>query len=79
MNNTFANHSGDLLLPAKMVEISQDNVTYYKIGDENLPFFYEKVPAGDSAEIYVRSTIPAGLTGKEKRTAGITTSWDIGV
>ena len=79
MNNTFAEYSGDLLLPAKMIEISQDNVTYYKIGDRELPFFYEKVPAGDSVEVYVRSIIPDGLTGKEDRTAGIITSWDIGV
>jgi len=79
MNNTFTTNSSDLLLPAKMIEISQDNVTYYKVGDAMLPFFFEKVPAGDSEQIYVRSIIPNDLTGKEDRTAGIITSWDIGV
>jgi hypothetical protein len=79
MNNVFTTAASELLLPAKMIEISQDNVTYYKIGDLGLPFVYEKVPAGDSVQIYVRSTIPDGLTGHENRTAGIITSWDIGV
>jgi len=79
MSNSFRDDLTDLLLPAKMIEISQDNVTYYKVGAAELPFFYEKVPAGDTVQIYVRTTIPAGLTGKEDRTAGIVTSWDIGV
>ena len=79
MNNTFSEYGGDLLRPAEMIEISQDNVTYYKIGDAELPFFYEKVPTGDSVNFYVKSKIPFGLTGKESRTAGIITSWDIGV
>jgi len=79
MGNYFTDDSVDLVPPSKMIEISQDNVTYYKVGDAELPFFYEQVPAGDSKEIYVRSVIPVGLTGKENRTAGITTIWDIGV
>lgn len=80
MNNDFDESvSDDLLIPSKMIEISQDNVTYYKVGDAALPFLYEKVPSGNSVQIYVRSTIPGGLTGKEGRTAGILASWDIGV
>ena len=79
MNNTFTDASSDLLLPAKMIELSQNNLTYYKIGDMNLPFFYKKVPAGNTIQFYVRSIIPDDLTGKEDRTAGIVTSWDIGV
>jgi len=79
MNNTFSSYGNDLLLPAKMIEISQDNVTYYKVGDAELPFYYEKVPNGDTVQIYVRSTIPGGLTGQEDRTAGILTQWDIGI
>jgi len=79
MNNTFSANGNDLLLPAKMIEISQDNVTFHRVGDAELPFFYEEVPAGDTVQFYVRSTIPNGLTGKEDRTAGIVTSWSIGV
>ena len=79
MGNYFTDDSVELVPPSKMIEISQDNVTYYKVGDGELPFFYKQVPAGDSKEIYVRSVIPVGLTGKENRTAGITTIWDIGV
>jgi hypothetical protein len=79
MNNTFSENGLDLLTPSKMIEISQDNVTYYKVGDAELPFIYEKVPVGDSVQVYVRTILPDGLTGREDRTAGIVTSWDIGV
>jgi hypothetical protein len=79
MNNTFSENGTDLLLPSKMIEISQDNLTFYKVGDAELPFIFEKVPVGNTIPIYVRSTIPSGLTGKEDRTAGIITSWYIGV
>jgi len=79
MNNVFRSGSNDLLIPSKMIEISQDNLTYYKVGDAELPFFYKKVPINDTVQIYVRSMIPDNLTGKEDRTAGILTQWDIGV
>jgi hypothetical protein len=79
MNNTFSKNSTDLLRPSEMIEISQDNVTYYKVEAAELPFFYEKVPANDTVSFYVRSILPRDLTGKEDRTAGIITSWDIGV
>jgi len=79
MTNTFTSYGNNLLLPGKMIEISQDNVTFYKVGAAELPFFYKKVPAGDTVQFYVRSVIPGGLTGKEARTAGILTQWDIGV
>ena len=79
MNNTFSESGVDLVIPSKMVEISQDNVTYYKVGDAELPFFYDEVPDGDSVQVYVRTILPSDLTGKEDRTAGIITSWNIGV
>lgn len=80
MNNVFDdNAADDLVIPSEMIEISQDNVTYYRVGDAELPFFYSKVPDGDTKQIYVRSAIPEGLSGKENRTAGIVTSWDVGV
>ena len=79
MANTFSENGTDLVVPSKMIEISQDNVTYYKVGDPELPFFYEKVPADDTVQVYVRSLLPNDLTGQEDRTAGIVTSWDIGV
>jgi len=80
MTNDFSETTtDDLLIPSKMIEISKDNLTFYKVGDPELPFFYEKVPAGDTVKIYVRTILPDDLTGKEDRTAGIVTSWDIGV
>jgi hypothetical protein len=65
--------------PSTFVEISKDNLTFYKVGDAELPFVFEKVPAGGKVPIYVRTNIPKFLTGKEDRTAGIIASWDIGV
>jgi len=65
MSNSFKSYSEDLLLPAKMIEISQDNLTYYKVGDIELPFFYKKVPIGDTVQIYVRANVPEDLTGKD--------------
>jgi hypothetical protein len=67
-----------LTKPSKMIEIS-DNVTYYKVGDPELPLFFEKVSPGTTIPIYVRSIVPRELTGKEKRTSGIVASWEIGV
>jgi hypothetical protein len=67
-----------LVNPSEMIEIS-DNVTYYKVGDPELPLFFEKVSPGTTIPIYVRSIVPKGLTGKEKRTGGIVASWDVGI
>jgi len=79
MNNTFSENGNDLVLPSKMIEISQDNVTFYRVGAAELPFSYDKVQAGDTVQIYARSIIPNGLTGKEDRTANVVVNWDIGV
>ena len=67
-----------MINPSEMLEIS-DNVTYYKVGAPELPLFFEKVSPGTTIPIYVRSIVPKGLTGKEKRTSGIVASWEIGV
>ena len=65
--------------PSTFVEISKDNLTFHKVGDAELPFVFEKVSPAEKVPIYVRTNIPKRLTGKEKRTAGIIASWDIGV
>ena len=65
--------------PSEFIEISDDNLTFYRVGDAELPIKFEKVSPGEKVPVYVRSTLPRRLTGNEKRTAGITASWDIGV
>ena len=68
-----------LIRPSQMIEISKDNLTYYKVGDSELPLFFEKVNPGVTTPIYVRSIVLKGMVGKESRTSGIVSSWDIGV
>lgn len=82
--NSFAEIDDDeltdsLLKPSKFIEISKDNVTYYKVGDEELPLFFESIAAGSSVPVYIRSSVPSNLTGLEKRTSGLVVSWDVGV
>lgn len=66
-------------LPSKLIEISRDNVTFYKVGDAGLPFTFEKVQPNEVVPIYVRSIVPLNITGYESRTSGIVASWDVGV
>ena len=76
-----ADIEGDILLtkPSDLIEISKNNVTFYGVGDEELPFYFKNVPSNEVVPVYVKTTIPKGLTGKEKRTAEILGQWDIGV
>jgi len=69
----------DLIKPSELIEISKDNLTFYKVGDNNLPLLYDFVPVGDSVPVYVRTSLPKGLTGKEQRTAALVAEWDITV
>lgn len=68
-----------LTKPSSLIEISKDNLTFYKVGDMELPFKFEKVLPGDTVSVWTRTNIPKNLTGDEKRTANIIGSWDIGV
>jgi hypothetical protein len=68
-----------LTKPNEFVEISKDNLTFYRIGSDQLPFFFEDVPAGETVPVWVKLNLPRNLTGREKRTAKILGSWDIGV
>lgn len=77
--NWSESNTGELIQPSEMIEISSDNVTFYKVDEEGLPLYFPLVPAGDTIPIYVRSIVPKGLSGAEKRTAGIVTMWDIGI
>ncbi len=79
MENIESDNEGDLIKPSRLISISKDNLTYYNVGDSSLPFLFEKVPAGDSVPVYVKSNIPKGLTNQEKRTSGLVIQWDIGV
>lgn len=69
----------ELMLPSQMVELSKDNLNFYDAESGELPLRFEDVADGDTVQVYVRTKIPKGLTGKEKRTAGIIASWDIGI
>jgi len=62
-----------------LIEISKDNVTFYKIDDPHLPFFYEKVPNGDSVTVYSRTVLPNKISNAVSRTARLLAQWDIGV
>jgi len=68
-----------LIKPSSFIEISQDNVTYHKVGSEKLPFFYEDVPHGTTVPVWVKLSVPKDLTGSEDRTARVLGNWDIGV
>jgi len=69
----------NLAKPSSLIEISRDNLTYYKVRDGALPFKFEAVPDGVSTPIYVRTILPDNLSGEEKRTAGLLVYWDLGV
>lgn len=73
------NYQRTLLKPSNFIEISKDNVTYHKVDSSELPFFFDDVGVDESIPIWVRVTVPKGLTGAEKRTAKVIGSWDIGV
>ena len=68
-----------ILNPSNFIEISKDNVTFNKVGSIELPFFFEDVPPGNSIPIWVKVKLPKELTGVEKRTSQLISSWDIGV
>ena len=74
-----ANIEVDTLLtkPSDLIEISKDNVTFYRVGSEGLPFYFKNIPPSEVVPVYVRTTVPGGLTGKEKRTAELLGQWDI--
>jgi hypothetical protein len=79
INDSSLNYQRKLLKPSNFVEISDDNVTFHRVGSRELPFFFDDVPAGDSVPIWVKVHVPKELTGSEKRTSKILGSWDIGV
>jgi hypothetical protein len=68
-----------LVVPSQLIELSRDNLTFYNVDSGQLPLVFEEVAADAEVTVYVRSVIPKGLTGSEKRTAGIIASWDVGV
>ena len=68
-----------LTKPSDLIEISKDNVTFYRVGATELPFYFKNVLQNETVTVYVRTTIPNSLTGDEKRTAELLGQWDIGV
>ena len=60
--------------PEHFIEISMDNITYHKLGSENLPMVFEQVPPGESRNIYVRSIKNSKFSAKNS-TAQIIIDW----
>ena len=67
--NTEGYDTVDVLSPNSFLEISKDGVNFYDRDSAQLPLEYEDVPPGESRVVWVRTNIPADLTGKEQRTA----------
>jgi hypothetical protein len=65
--------------PNELIEISKNNVTFYRVGDPNLPLIYENVPVGNTVSTYVRASLPDTLRGTEAREASILASWFVSV
>jgi hypothetical protein len=65
--------------PSDLIQISKDNITFYSLGDANLPLFWENVPNNYSVPVYVRTNLPIKMTGNEVRTSELVVYWDIGV
>lgn len=60
------------------IEISKDNVTFYKVGAVELPLEFNEVSYMDERVIYIRSNFENKiLTGTEDRVAGLVVQWDI--
>jgi F5/8 type C domain len=68
-----------VLTSSNFVEISKDNVTFNKVGSKELPFLFKEVAPGEIIPIWAKVLLPKELTGYEKRTAQLISSWDIGV
>ena len=79
LENSEEENVNSLFKTSELIEISKNNLTFFKVGSPNLPLLYEEVPFGDSIKVYVRTVIPKGLTGKEKRTPNLIVSWNVAV
>lgn len=79
LTNELKDQEKSLIGPSNYIELSKDNLTFYKVGDFNLPLFFEMVPAGDLVPVYVRTSLPEGLTSKEQRSAAVVGEWDISI
>lgn len=77
--------SGNIIQPlveSDLIEISKDNVTFYKVDSSELPFVFKQVPAGGEISIFVRSDLTADknlISRVRTRTAPLLAQWDIGV
>ena len=69
----------NIISPSSLIEVSRDNLTYYKVREGELPFKFEAVQPGVVTPIYVRTILPNNLSGYEKRTSGLLVYWDLGV
>jgi hypothetical protein len=79
LNNYEEIGEKSIVKPSNFIEISRDNVTFYKVGDTNLPLIFSSVVNNQVVPIYVRTSIPDGLTGREARKSAIVASWDVTV
>lgn len=64
-----------LVPPSEMVQISLDGVDFESVGSANLPLVKKGVADEESVNLYVRTNIPKGLTGRENRDASLIVRW----
>jgi hypothetical protein len=57
MSQGFDFNNASIFNSNELIEISKDNVTFYKAGDINLPFSFNQVPHGEEIPIYIRSNL----------------------
>ena len=79
LQNIEEGNVNNLFKTSELIEISNNNLTFFKVGSPNLPLLYEEVQSGETAKVYVKTIIPEGLTGKEKRTPNLIVSWNVAV
>lgn len=79
IRNTEEYQTPSIIKPSSLIQISKDNLTFYSVGAQELPLIYEGVSDGSSVPVYIRTNIPIGLTGEEKRTTGLNIQWNVSV
>lgn len=63
----------------KLIEISKDNVNFYKAGDKELPFLFKHMQPNEKVDIYVRSNLPRNVKEYKNRVNNLVLTWDVAV
>ena len=60
--------------PNQFLELSPDNINFYDVDSDQLPFTFEQVPAGESRTIYLRTNKDDNFK-QSKKTASLVVQW----